>query len=323
LRGVHIFWAAVVGVAIVLGAGAIAWLFTRPDDHSSWADVIRSTVLAVGAMAAVPAGYVAYRRQQTTEAVREDNLSTQKFAEAEAAVTKQIADQLEKQRRDELIQATARAEASAYRDRYAAAAAQLGHDKAAIRLAGAYALAQLADEWGRTEPDQRQTCIDVLCAYLRMPWPTTDTHDKADVYENQARILNEETRVRETIMRIIAAHVHKDRGDSWHQNDFDLTGATLPETRLSGAEFRGNFNASSAMFTRRPSFRGATFLKNARFDGATFAEDARFAEAKFTGNARFDGATFTENARFEGASFAGNARFDGAIFTGDAPMPLV
>jgi hypothetical protein len=29
-----------------------------------------------------------------------------------------------------------------------------------------YALAGLADDW----PENRQTCVDVLCAYLRMPY---------------------------------------------------------------------------------------------------------------------------------------------------------
>ncbi|MFD9499878.1 hypothetical protein [Streptomyces sp. NPDC060035] len=34
----------------------------------------------------------------------------------------------------------------------------LGHDQAAVRLAGVYALARLADDWA----EQRQVCIDVL-----------------------------------------------------------------------------------------------------------------------------------------------------------------
>lgn len=59
-----------------------------------------------------------------------------------------------------------REEASAYRDRYGAAAAQLGHEDAAVRLAGVYALANLADDWEQ----KRQQCVDVLCAYLRLPW---------------------------------------------------------------------------------------------------------------------------------------------------------
>src|SRR5690242_1423524 len=48
-------------------------------------------------------------------------------------------------------------------ERFATAAGQLGSDKPpAVRLAGVYALAGLADDW----PENRQTCVDVLCAYL-------------------------------------------------------------------------------------------------------------------------------------------------------------
>ena len=52
-------------------------------------------------------------------------------------------------------------------ERFATAAGQLGDDKpAAVRLAGVYAMAGLADDW----EENRQTCVDVLCAYLRMPY---------------------------------------------------------------------------------------------------------------------------------------------------------
>src|ERR1700685_4033992 len=51
-------------------------------------------------------------------------------------------------------------------ERFATAADQLGSDKPAIRLAGVYAMAGLADGW----KENRQTCVVVLCAYLRMPY---------------------------------------------------------------------------------------------------------------------------------------------------------
>jgi len=52
-------------------------------------------------------------------------------------------------------------------ERFATAAAMLGSDKPpAVRLAGVYALAGLADDW----PENLQTCIDGLCAYLRLPY---------------------------------------------------------------------------------------------------------------------------------------------------------
>src|SRR5580693_4646396 len=52
-------------------------------------------------------------------------------------------------------------------ERFAAAAGQLGDDRPpTVRLAGVYAMAGLADDW----EENRQTCVDVLCGYLRMPY---------------------------------------------------------------------------------------------------------------------------------------------------------
>jgi hypothetical protein len=59
-------------------------------------------------------------------------------------------------------------------ERFATAAEQLGGDKPpAVRLAGVYAMAGLADDW----EENRQTCVDVLCAYLRMPYESKPGED--------------------------------------------------------------------------------------------------------------------------------------------------
>ena len=49
---------------------------------------------------------------------------------------------------------------------YTKAADQLGSDKAPVRLAGLYALERLAQD----NPSQRQTIVNVICAYLQMPF---------------------------------------------------------------------------------------------------------------------------------------------------------
>jgi len=158
----HVVATVAVGFLALALALVADWMILQPADHGAWADVVRSTVLALGLIGAVPAGYVAYRRQQTTEA--EHQLDERKH---ELDERKHELDQgKEHQRQAELDDANVRAATKDFRDRYTAAATQLGSDRAPIRLAGVYALAWLADEWGRTDPDQRQTCIDVLCSYL-------------------------------------------------------------------------------------------------------------------------------------------------------------
>jgi hypothetical protein len=68
-------------------------------------------------------------------------------------------------RKQRLAEADAhRSDAVEFTRRYSETLTQLGSDRAAVRIGGAYSLGRLADDW----EDQRQTCIDVLCANLRM-----------------------------------------------------------------------------------------------------------------------------------------------------------
>ena len=86
-----------------------------------------------------------------------------------------------------------------FNERFTAIAAQLGGDQPAVRLAGVHAMAGLADDWKQN----RQTCVDVLCAYLRLPYDP-DPGDDADPAERTAYRANRE--VRHTIIRLIGAH---------------------------------------------------------------------------------------------------------------------
>jgi hypothetical protein len=52
---------------------------------------------------------------------------------------------------------------------YTKAVEQLGNDKAPVRLGGLYALERLAQD----NPAHRQTIVNVICSYLRMPFSPT------------------------------------------------------------------------------------------------------------------------------------------------------
>jgi hypothetical protein len=54
---------------------------------------------------------------------------------------------------------------------YTKAVEQPGSDKAPVRLGGLYALERVAQD----NPGQRQTIVDVICAYLRMPYDLPGT----------------------------------------------------------------------------------------------------------------------------------------------------
>ena len=66
------------------------------------------------------------------------------------------------------------AAAAAVTELYTKAVEQLGSDKAPVRLGGLYALERLAQD----NPAQHQTIVNVICAYLRMPFSATPPASK-------------------------------------------------------------------------------------------------------------------------------------------------
>jgi uncharacterized protein YjbI with pentapeptide repeats len=222
-------------------------------------------------------------------------------------------------------------ERSQVTDRYTRAVEQLGHEKAPVRLGALYSLEHLAQD----NPEYRQTVVDVVCAYLRMPYTppaqteldTAQAEEMAPPANGRNRALHpapgrdparEEFQVRQTAQRLLADHLRRPRGAYDHdaqlrppspQQPFwpgirlDLTGATLVDF---------GFARVSVIDAR---FGGATFRGDAAFRGATFEGVAAvFREATFKGNAWFSGATFQGFAWFTDATFHGDAGFDSATF---------
>jgi uncharacterized protein YjbI with pentapeptide repeats len=227
-------------------------------------------------------------------------------------------------RKQRLVEGDAhRADAEQLGQRYMTAAGQLGHEKSAVRLAGVYAMAQLADDWD----EQRQVCIDVLCAYLRMPYETDPASEK---YRDGER------EVRYTIIRLIRDHIHRESSTAavWHGCDFDFTNATFDGGDFGMAKFTGKVSFRFAKFIGgEVSFRRAIVLggevsfADAEFAGGVvsfqFAQfvlgDVLFSRAKFTdGEVSFRGANFVDGmVCFDGAEFTGGVvSFDGAMFPG-------
>jgi hypothetical protein len=193
------------------------------------------------------------------------------------------------------------------RDRYGVAVSQLGSETPVIRLAGVYALANLADEW----PAQRQQCVDVLCAYLRLPWESapdpdhplaartitrTVAHEPQETRTYAYPDAHGEAEVRKTILRVIADHLRPGgaagsrriwrrngwrlsrlRGGAWSHLRLDFTSATLPSASMS-----------DCVIPPTASFRVATFTRDASFAGVTFTGDAYFDRVTFTGTASFN-----------------------------------
>ncbi|MDQ0595839.1 hypothetical protein QF037_000184 [Streptomyces canus] len=218
-------------------------------------------------------------------------------------------------RRQRVDEAGAHREATRlHTERFSQAVDKLGSDSPAVRLGGVHALAGLADD----APDSslRQTCIDVLCAYLQLPF-TPDPGDDPTHQEEHHRYLALR-KVRHTILRLIGDHYRRPQGThrSWQGCDLDLTDITIDSTMdFNGATFSGGavsfrgatFSNSTVDFSRATfsgsmvSFRGATFSNSTvDFSGATFSGGTVF----------FSGATFSSGTvDFSRATFSGSMMF--------------
>jgi uncharacterized protein YjbI with pentapeptide repeats len=192
-------------------------------------------------------------------------------------------------------------------DRFVAASNLLGNESAAaVRLAGIYAMASLADDWG----DQRQTCIDVLCAYTRLPYDAAS----APAGERQ---------VRETIFAVIRDHLGDSGDTSWQGCDFDFSGSTVDGGTLDGIHlYAGRITFAGARFVSGElSFKGALLhsgvidFSNAQFDGGSVS----FESTTFTGsNVTFEEATIAAGSiSFQTAQFLdGHVDFKSCRLTG-------
>ncbi|MGK3095289.1 pentapeptide repeat-containing protein [Streptomyces sp. WAC01490] len=234
-------------------------------------------------------------------------------------------------------------------ERFSQAVDKLGSDSPAVRLGGVHALAGLADD----APDDslRQTCIDVLCAYLRLPFSpdpgdlpdplpdgTSPSEERRDAHQDKKDRYRALREVRHTILRLIGEHyrIPKSTHRSWQGCNLDLTGVTIDgEMDFSGATFsNGDVTFVGATFSGgRVLFRGATFSGGSvhfsaatfsgsyvLFDDATFSgSDVHFMATNFSsGHVRFSRATFSDSyvdlfaARFSGS----DVHFTGAMFSG-------
>ncbi|PGH46919.1 hypothetical protein CRI70_31385 [Streptomyces sp. Ru87] len=206
-------------------------------------------------------------------------------------------------------------------ERFTTAVSQLGEASAAVRLGGVHALAGLADD--APTRDLRQTCIDVLCAYLRLPYASM-----ADLPPDDAEALHTHQSLREvrhTIIRLIRDHLRlpTDHPHTWQGQDFDFTDVVFDGGDFSYAKFSGGtVNFQGAAFSigmvnfQGVEFSGATVnFSFARFSGGR----ADFGRSEFSGGTvSFNGARFSGGmVRFDRAGLrSGTVNFRNSLFSG-------
>jgi uncharacterized protein YjbI with pentapeptide repeats len=296
--------ALALGIAAAVTITGLHFLHFRefqPEPQLSAAtlyDLLKISFAVAAGIGGVVALVTAYRRQRVAE-----------FAQDLARQQHELAGRSEEREATRLLN-----------ERFTTAAGQLGADQPAVRLAGVYAMAGLADDW----PQQRQTCVDVLCAYLRMPYEPDPGEDAPPPARQAFQALRE---VRHTVIRVITAHLQPDTtrtatAQDWRGLNLDFTGTILDGGNFRGTQFTGG----------TVSFRGTWFTGEISFDGAEFSgSTVDFFGAQFTGGgvsfgrAEFSGGTVNfGRAEFSGGGVifggtkfsGGTVNFDSAKFSG-------
>jgi Pentapeptide repeats (9 copies) len=179
-------------------------------------------------------------------------------------------------------------------------------------------MAGLADDWEKKE--NRQTCVDVLCAYLRLPYDPAPgdeftTRPVATVGLEDAlakwAAYHANREVRHTIIRLIGAHLRPGAPVSWQGLNFDFSGVVFDGADFSSAQFSsGTVDFSRAQFSDGDvDFHEAQFSgSKVDFNGAQFSGGmVHFTGAQFSGGTlHFYGARFSRGAKvvFYGAQFS-------------------
>lgn len=249
----HIVAVVLIGLGVFGVAAALLWLalgLPTAPSPDTRLNLIKIALSVVAGVGGVVALVVAYRKQRIGE------------------------------------MAEARERVKVLNERFAGACAQIGHEKPTVRLAGIYAMASLADEW----LEQRQVCIDVLCAYLRIPYePALKSQWHHD----------EESEVRLSITSVISDHLRPGAPVSWQGHEFNFLRAVLRSADFADIQVTG----------------GRLLFSLARFPGGWTSFDGMHVSG---GEVWFGGAEFVDaRVTFENAEFSGGrVQFDGAEFTG-------
>ena len=200
---------------------------------------------------------------------------------------------------------------------------QLGSDKVSTRIAGVYALTDIADTY---RGGYRQRVVDILCGYLRSDRTSYALDEFGNTVKDEfGRLVksgSSDEAVESTILDMFAVHLRKERRS--RENEVTVR-QQVEDDQLwcdcrfdfHGTAFHGVVSFAYSMFENETGFSDVTFEGTADFFNATF-KGTDFSNAKFEGTADFSNATFKNGANFSNATFKDMTNFPDATFKGMA-----
>ena len=239
---------------------------------------------------------------------------------------------------------SARNQQAGRHERYTHALEQFLDGQPAVRLGGAYTLANLADEWltdaslpEQARREEAQAIVDALTGCIRAPYPLAqkrqvlESDEAPEGYEGDftrdQEALREEQLVRRAVFtefsrRLAAVAKNNKTGNGKNQH-------AVPPSSPMWTDLRFDFGGAPIFYPLRQlhfqnaDFASTTFYGPADFFGATFHGDTSFSAAQFTADASFNSANFNDWVGFSAAHFAGAAEFSRARFADAASFATV
>ncbi|TAP43176.1 hypothetical protein [Arthrobacter sp. S39] len=293
--------------------GSLIWFFAAYEtgdlwpfgynpriNQDTWFEVIRNAVTTAAALGVGITLFFSYRRQQTAEQnqrVAEQNQRVAALAQLTAAKAQRTAaDALELSNKQHALDQDRRKDAvtAELRTRYAQTAEQLGSSHLPVRLAGVYSLAALADDWADIgNEDERQVCVDLLCAYFRSEQPGEDAAVKRELADATLQVIKERLgtatqdrkfwgssriRLHEAGQLPSLAHITLERG-----GELSIRGASVDRpTYWRHIELNGGLLNVSGLRLEKFSFG----IRGARVAGGMFGVSVLESETNSDGNKR-------------------------------------
>ena len=201
-----------------------------------------------------------------------------------------------------------------FTERFTVAANLLAHESAAVRLAGVNSLARLADDSQR----DRDTCLNTLCSYLRIPVllkaDTQDADDLPNLASKDNWVDPNEWDVRRSALKLICDRLKYGALTPFSTGTIDLRMAVLIDADFQEANFDGAVDFSGAVFVEEASFDLCRFKLFANFSGALFSRMVSFSGADFKGYVDASDCHFLGSTNFRDTSFSHKPNFDGCDF---------
>lgn len=197
---------------------------------------------------------------------------------------------------------------------------QLGSESPQVRIAGVYALADVADTY---RGEYRQRVVSILCGYLRTQRGERRTivneQDGPEQSSEEKVYVSHDGAVESTVLEVLVRHLRKRCEKTKHreavtqlvEDDQLWCDCTID---LHGAVIREPIDFSGATFSTDVRAQGAHILAGADFLNANFSSKADFNGSEFRGYADFRRARFGDFAEFQQTCFASKADFQDSIF---------